>query len=1019
MNKKRTGQEGMERKRIGMFQRVILLIGLLLPLAAMAQFDGGAGTVDDPYLISTADHLNAVRDYSSSHFRMVNDVDLNVVPYNVGSGWVPIPVFTGTLDGGKFSVLNLYISAGDDAQYLGLFNTIGGGGQVRNLGVANASVSCTTAANFSYFGIIAADNAGTISKCFTSGTITNCVYYGGGIAGSNTGIISQCYSIANVSGNIFIGGITGNNLNLISHCYFRGEAHAAWEIVGGIAGAITTVTPGCIDQSYSTGLVTAGEPIDPLMGGLVGYNQSTGTVTGSYWNTETSGQATSDSGGEGKTTDEMKQQATYAGWDFVGVWSMDAGQNDGYPYLHWLIAVTIDGAFTAENKVYDGTVAATIGAGDTLTLVGLEEGDSVTLNAVATFDDKNTGIGKAVDLATSTLEGADADKYILSFVGAPTSTADITGKELSLDGLVAEDKPYDGTTDATISDYGVLTGVVGIEEVALDITGASAAFATATVGAAKAVTVVGLALTGADAGNYSIGDGIATADITGKELTIGPLGVFTVANKEYDGTNVATITDATGLTLVGVVGGDDVTLEPIAAFADELVAFNKVVSIADGTALSGTDVGNYTLSLAGAPTATADITGKTLSLDGLVAEDKPYDGTTAVTISNYGTLTGVVGTDDVALDTTGANAAFDTSTVGVGKMVTVTGLALTGADADNYTIGNAFAMADITQVPLTMVANPADGGTVEPAVGPHAYTVDASVEITATVAAGYEFMGWTVQGNATLGNVDSLTTTVTIHDDAGATVTANFAMDLVACGTTFWITAEEAGLGLDGIFNVKPKVYAQFDNPVSGKQGKAVVKVLTKIVKGQGANQIQCEWTKKIRLYNVKLFKAAEKAGTSAAIWIADSDNQDDLFLELHAASKEIPGNDQRLAPKALAVPVIEANTENPDGSLSITGKWFGTKAPKAWREYEVAGKVEGSVIIKRQALKVVKPTVDNTTFVDAKGKPACMNAVDGESKVIVILPAKDPKGALNGTIVIDNGVGMATLTLAGSTIEP
>jgi hypothetical protein len=40
------------------------------------------------------------------------------------------------------------------------------------------------------------------------------------------------------------------------------------------------------------------------------------------------------------------------------------------------------------------------------------------------------------------------------------------------------------------------------------------------------------------------------------------------------------------------------------------------------------------------------------------------------------------------------------------------------------------------------------------------------------------------------------------------------------------------------------------------------------------------------------------------------------------------------------------------------------------------------------------------------------MNAATGASKVIVIVPTKEPKGALNGVIVIDNGVGMATETL-------
>jgi len=58
-----------------------------------------------------------------------------------------------------------------------------------------------------------------------------------------------------------------------------------------------------------------------------------GTITNCFWDTETSGQATSD-GGTGKTTAEMKTQSTFtdAGWDFTTpIWTIQAEINDGYP----------------------------------------------------------------------------------------------------------------------------------------------------------------------------------------------------------------------------------------------------------------------------------------------------------------------------------------------------------------------------------------------------------------------------------------------------------------------------------------------------------------------------------------------------------------------------------------------------------------------------------------------------------------------------------------------------------------
>ena len=62
------------------------------------------------------------------------------------------------------------------------------------------------------------------------------------------------------------------------------------------------------------------------------------------------------------------------------------------------------------------------------------------------------------------------------------------------------------------------------------------------------------------------------------------------------------------LTLIGVVGGDTVTLTPDLAFADMNVANSIVVSLTASSSLGGAGAGNYSLSLVGAPTTTANIT---------------------------------------------------------------------------------------------------------------------------------------------------------------------------------------------------------------------------------------------------------------------------------------------------------------------------------------------------------------------------------------------------------------------------
>jgi hypothetical protein len=81
-----------------------------------------------------------------------------------------------------------------------------------------------------------------------------------------------------------------------------------------------------------------------FVGGLVGLNEDS-TVSDSFWDTETSGQATS-AGGTGKNTTEMKDIATLsgAGWNITAVanprtrnlsyiWNIVNGLT--YPFLSW------------------------------------------------------------------------------------------------------------------------------------------------------------------------------------------------------------------------------------------------------------------------------------------------------------------------------------------------------------------------------------------------------------------------------------------------------------------------------------------------------------------------------------------------------------------------------------------------------------------------------------------------------------------------------------------------------------
>ena len=146
------------------------------------------------------------------------------------------------------------------------------------------------------------------------------------------------------------------------------------------------------------------------------------------------------------------------------------------------------------------------------------------------------------------------------------------------------------------------------------------------MGNAKLVTVTGLTLGGADAGNYLLGNSTETTTANVTAASVSP--VVTVSNKAYDATVAAAIASRS---LTGAVGGDPVSLTGgIAIFDTKNIGVNKTVTVT-GLALGGADAGNYSLAFTTAST-TANITAA--SVTGMVtAADKVYDATNAASIT--------------------------------------------------------------------------------------------------------------------------------------------------------------------------------------------------------------------------------------------------------------------------------------------------------------------------------------------------------------------------------------------------
>ncbi len=345
------------------------------------------------------------------------------------------------------------------------------------------------------------------------------------------------------------------------------------------------------------------------------------------------------------------------------------------------------------NKVYDGTRTATFTGG---VMDGIYSGDVVTLAlGAANFDTKNVGDNKAVTLSSAGLAGYDAGNYTLT---TPTVTAaSITKAPLTVS-LSASNKVYDGTDTASAT-LRITSGLVGSETVTAS---GSATFNSKNVLTANLVTVNSTALAdgsnGGLASNYSLAAGqTVAAAITPASLTA----TVAAPNKVYDGTTAATPT----LTITGgLVGSEIVTATGSATFNSRNVLDANLVTVNSVALANGSGGGlasNYTLSAG--ETVAASITTKGLTVTGLSAANKMYDGTTSAVVSG-GALQGIVGSDTVNL-VQGA-ATFASKNVGTGLMVTAVASSLTGTDAGNYTVSAATSFtASITKAPLTLTTS--------------------------------------------------------------------------------------------------------------------------------------------------------------------------------------------------------------------------------------------------------------------------------------------------------------------------
>ncbi len=174
--------------------------------------------------------------------------------------------------------------------------------------------------------------------------------------------------------------------------------------------------------------------------------------------------------------------------------------------------------------------------------------------------------------------------------------------------------------------------------------------------------------------------GEASITLTVKRKIVAITGV-TVSDKEYDGTKEAVI--KTSGTVTGAITGDDVSIVAGTAVFDEKNIGNRTVSFS-GFTLKGSGAGNYTLYTQPRNT-TAMITQKPVTVS-VTAVNRAYErGNTKVSLTG-GDLAGVIAGDDVSADMTNVSGTIKDADAGDNKPVTVTGIVLSGNDAENYSL---------------------------------------------------------------------------------------------------------------------------------------------------------------------------------------------------------------------------------------------------------------------------------------------------------------------------------------------
>ena len=476
-----------------------------------------------------------------------------------------------------------------------------------------------------------------------------------------------------------------------------------------------------------------------------------------------------------------------------------------------------DGTITATPITYGNELSAS-----TITGTMQDPVTGVAVNGTFTWDTPAVKLNAGSHNAkwTFTPDKSYGGKYTTN---TGTATVTVNPKAVTVSGITANDKVYDGTTNAGL-DYSAVTLGGVLENDTLTVT-ATGTMESADVGEKK-VTISNLTLGGDSAANYVLAESgnqtETTATITAKEVTAtitpngGTYGSVTAAAAELsgavDGENVPVTLTYTG-------NGYNDTAVPVNAGS-----YTVTASIANS---------NYTLT--GNTTADFVITPKAVTVSGITANDKVYDGTTnAVLDYSNAQFDGILENDKL---TVAAKGMFEKAEAGK-QNVAISDLKLGGDSAANYVLaesGNQIeTTATITAKQITVSITP-NGGIYGETITPATVTANDVVgedapEITLTYTGtandGTEYNGTTLPTKAG---------TYTIK---ASTTNANYTLDANTATAEFTVAKRGATVTPDN----KSKVYQEKDPDLTYKvdgvlDGETLTGITLTRAKGEDAGE--------------------------------------------------------------------------------------------------------------------------------------------------------------------------------------